>query len=511
MWSENLDELILNISEHFGDFFRDKTVEKGKQEEGDLTKEDWERADLSRVQIQQEHSIVTPIQNKPFLQKQEELQGVIKGGVSIEQLESRLKHRPLYQRYWLECTGQVGVGGDNPHKGPRGLLVDLYQDSFLPQKHRKVYMVKNNLRWNVQGYKDKKLSLGSFNEFTKLLFNKTTLKRNFNYNGKYPRYIWEQIQKEWNFAEKPGFKLIPHVKRPQIFMLKDDYTEIKSSNKNTISDVLKLQTIEEIIGKINYQMQSGVRLDSQAHKILKKFGVEDKYPNLVLVCAKDGKPFLELLEPRLYSQLKENLTLRNNSLVFQRFWYECTDRIEVAGRASKKTPRGLIVDLTRDSFLPKRHRKVYLVKNSKYWNILGYKDSSLSAGSFDNFIKFLFIKKTIKNFNQNVQYPRYIWEQIQSIWNLAERPGFKLRLHGYRPSIYELKKEYTRNIVEKAMVGVYNEFIFSSNRNKRQELNRSGFRNLAEFMDQTKENFKVLKPSQYLERKLDSLMRDLLK
>lgn len=96
-------------------------------------------------------------------------------------------------------------------------------------------------------------------------------------------------------------------------------------------------------------------------------------------------------------------------MAFRRFWFECTDQIEVLTPKNSGTPRGLIIDLTSDPFLPNEHKKVYIIKNTERWNAFGYKDNLLSKESFDDFITTLFDKTRIKDFGIR-EYPGYIWE-----------------------------------------------------------------------------------------------------
>ena len=213
----------------------------------------------------------------------------------------------------------------------------------------------------------------------------------------------------------------------------------------------------------------------------------------------------------IISKRRMNLTSRNNRLTYQRFWFECTDQIRVTSTGSKQSPKGLIIDLTRDPFLPEKHRNVYMVKNNLRWNTYGYKDHLLSDGSFNDFTNFLFTKKTITDFSKNVQYPRYIWEQIQTEWGIDARDGFKLKPHNYRPNIYVLKEEFSKETVEKTMVGVYQEFISSLSSDKRHALRRRGFKSLTEYLDEVRGCFHVFRPSQITKDELDTIMRDLKK
>ena len=228
------------------------------------------------------------------------------------------------------------------------------------------------------------------------------------------------------------------------------------------------------------------------------------HPNIAFIKTIEGKFSLELLEPHLYDILKSKLKLSSYRLGFQRYWFECTDKIEVLTEKNIGTPKGLIVDLSTDTFLPNKHKKAYMVKNTERWNVFGYKDNLLSEGGFDDFTTMLFNKKTIRDFGHH-EYPHYIWEQIQKKWGIKNRKGFELDTQKYRPNIFALKHQFSKKTVEYAMIGVYTEYLKTLNYDQRRSLKKAGFRNLARYFDYNKRIPKVMRPSKLPHKDFEKL------
>ena len=225
-----------------------------------------------------------------------------------------------------------------------------------------------------------------------------------------------------------------------------------------------------------------------------KVNIDDRIPNIAFIKTIEGKFSLELLEPHLYDILKSKLKLSSYRLGFQRYWFECTDKIEVLTEKNIGTPKGLIVDLSTDTFLPNKHKKIYIIKNAERWNLFGYKDNLLSEGNFDDFVTTIFNKMRIKDFGHR-EYPHYIWQEIQKKWKIKENLGFELKLTKYRPNIFALKDKYSKKRIEQVMIGVYTEYVSNLTNDQRRSLRKKGFRNLVYHFDYNKSVPKVFRLS----------------
>jgi hypothetical protein len=473
MWSDDPAKLMFSILENFGSYFRDNSTDM----EGLNPKI---KTNLS-YDDEAERIIPDPL---PLKDQTRALPA------SLEFLHSKLKERPLFQTFWNECTGVINVVDRRYKNGPRGFIVDMTSDTFLPEEFRTVYLVKNSNRWNIHGYDDKFLLERQFDDFINLCFRKTAVGRDFEDNSELPNYVWEHIR----LNALRNINLQPNLFRPTIYTLNDRFmNNNKKSVEKTINSPENAFSSEILIASINKQLKAGSNCDKEQFEKLVEINSDYMMPNLAFVKTTKGYHSLELLEPHLYDRLKRNLTNSDFRLDFQRFWFECTDQIEVLTPKSKETPLGLILDLESDSFLPNEHKKVYIVKNSKSWNAFGYKHHLLNEGSFDTFITTLFHKMRIQDFGHR-EYPRYIWEQIQKEWEIKGRKGYELKIQKYRPNIYALKDIYSRETVEYTMIGVYTEYSKTLTGAVRRSFRKSGFRNLAHYFDHNRKVPKVLRP-----------------
>jgi hypothetical protein len=473
-WSDDPAKLMINIFDKFGSHFRDNSADM----EG-----------LSpRIKTNLSHKVkaerITPNPLPLKIQTRDP-------PTSLESLHSKLKERPLFQIFWNEGIGISDVIDRRYRNGPRGFIVDLTSDTFLPKECQTAYLVKNSNRWNIHGYDDKFLLERQFDDFINLCFRKTSVRRDFGNNNEFPNYIWNQIK----INEPNKILLKPNLFRPSIYTLNESFQSNNKPSEKTKTFSPEVTVSPEIlIDRVNQQLKTGSKCDKEPFKMLVGLNKDKTIPNIAFVKRSNGNLSLELLEPYLYNKLKRNLANFDTKLAFQRFWFECTDRIEVLTPKNKETPLGLILDLTSDNFLPNKHKKVYIVKNSERWNAFGYKDNLLSEGNFDAFVTTLFYKTRIRDFGHR-EYPSYIWGQIQKEWGINGRKGFELKKQKYRPNIYALKDIYSSETVDYSMIGVYTEYFNSLTGAVRGSLRKSGYRNLVQYFDHNRQVPKVLRLS----------------
>ncbi|PWI48968.1 hypothetical protein CEE45_04355 [Candidatus Heimdallarchaeota archaeon B3_Heim] len=483
IWADNPAELVVNIIENFRVHFQNNNAEIGGVNSG---------IEANLIQNYKENKINLDSIRSLDINMNKQAKDPT---TSLELIQRQLEEKPLFRDFWNECTGVSKVIDRRYKNGPRGFIIDMTSDTFLPREHRTMFLIKNSNRWNIRGYSDKFLTERQFDDFVNLCFRKTSTQRDFGDNSAFPNHVWEQIRKQ----VQDKIVLQPNLFRPSLYALNERFT-----SKNQKFDVKKLGSFENFLDSINKKLKSGPKWDRSQLRILKEISDDQEIPNLAFILPPKGNLLLELLEPQLYSKLKRNLGNLSSRLAFQRYWFECTEQIEVLTPKNRGTPRGLIVDLTTDTFLPKEHKKVYMVKNSDRWNALGYRDHLLSSGNFDDFVTTLFNKKRIKDFRHR-EYPQYVWEKVQAKWGIKDRSGFELKLQKYRPNIYSLKGNLSNETIEYVMIGVYTEYISSLTNDQRKSLKSSGFRYLTQFLDHDRNIPRVLRPSKLPIRQIEKI------
>ncbi|MHA2167754.1 MAG: hypothetical protein ACXAAT_18060 [Candidatus Hodarchaeales archaeon] len=191
---------------------------------------------------------------------------------------------------------------------------------------------------------------------------------------------------------------------------------------------------------------------------------------------KNNERELQFLDKELFSQL-----IKNQRLEWQRDWFTGFEK-----NISEKDQRKLfLLDLSKNQSLglPSDMKRIWVIKNEPKWNYIAPTKRELHGNSIKGLMSTLFGNRNkCSDFNEVTRYSyekamKKIWIEFQTTFTSEIRLRAK-----NRPAIKALKANYSRESVDKSMIGSLWYYYNGLNRQGKNDLEKGGYKSLVEFI-----------------------------